>query len=184
MTVRFKQVLMSSLAVLLLNGCAAINQQVNFPPMKVVEDVEIEKYMGKWFEIASIPMSFQQDCTGTSATYTLNPDKTVKVFNQCFENSLDGPERNIEGKAWVDDKQLNSKLKVQFFWPFSGDYWLIELDKDYQYAVVGHPSRNYLWILSRKAKLDSDIYGQLLNNISSQGYDLNRVVKTLQREDS
>ena len=173
--------MLASMALSLLNGCAALQPKVD-QPLDVVQNVDIEKYMGKWFEIASIPMGFQADCTGTTATYTLNPDKTVKVFNQCFEKSLTGPEKNIEGKAWVVDDTVTSKLKVEFFWPFSGDYWLIELDKGYKYAVVGHPSRNYLWILSRESDLDSETYQELLKKIENKGYDLNRVVKTIQKE--
>jgi len=177
---RLRNILFTSIILSLLNSCAAVNQQIDYSPMEVVQNVDVEKYMGKWFEIATIPMGFQKDCTGTSATYTLNPDKTVRVFNQCFEKSLDGPENSIEGKAWVVDAATNSKLKVQFFWPFSGDYWLIDLDDNYQYAVVGHPSRNYLWVLSRTPQLDNQIYEELLIKIERQGYDLQRVVKTLQ----
>jgi len=83
-----------------------------------------------------------------------------------------------EGKAWVTDKDTNAWLKVQFFWPFRGDYVIIHLDeRDYSYAVVGHPSRDYLWILSRSPEMDKERFQEIMTRISKQGYDLNRIKK-------
>ena len=171
---------LASILSLLVQGCAVLNQQ-EYRPLEVVENVEINKYMGTWYEIASIPMSFQENCTGTTATYSLNPDQSVEVFNQCFQNTLDGPINKIKGSAWIANPDNQAKLKVQFFWPFSGDYWLIELDDNYQHAVVGHPSRNYLWILSRQPDLEEGIYESLLEKIQAKGYDLDRIKKTPQK---
>ena len=78
------------------------------------------------------------------------------------------------------DRKTNAKLKVRFFWPFSGDYWIIDIGENYQYAVVGHPKRNYLWILSRTPQMDPAVYDGILERLRKQQYDLNRLRKTLQ----
>ncbi len=102
------------------------------------------------------------------------------MINRCRKETLDGKLREVEGKAWVVDKTSNAKLKVQFFWPFSGAYWIIELDPDYQWAVVGHPNRNYLWILSRTPQMDPALYDDLIDRIGNKAYDIARIQRTLQ----
>ena len=149
-------------------------------PLRTVASVDLQRYLGTWYEIAAIPASFQKDCVGVTATYTLRPDGKIGVLNRCHKFTLDGKEKSVKGRAWVVDKRTNAKLKVRFFWPFSGDYWIIELDPDYQYAVVGHPTRNYLWILCRRPQMDESLYAQLLEKITAQGYNTHRLVKTLQ----
>jgi apolipoprotein D and lipocalin family protein len=101
----------------------------------------------------------------------------IGVLNQC----LKGPDRKLssaKGKAWVVDKETNAKLKVSFFWPFSGDYWIIDLGENYDYAVVGHPIRKYLWILSRTPQMDEAIYQRILENLHKQSYDTNKLTRT------
>jgi len=131
--------------------------------MDVVSDVDLERYTGKWYEIASFPQHFQRGCVASTATYTLRDDGRIDVLNECRDQSFDGELRQAEGIAWiVDPSQSRAKLKVQFFWPFSGDYWIIDLDPDYRYAVIGHPSREYLWILSRTPTMQPDLYMRAL----------------------
>jgi len=149
-------------------------------PLEVVDHVDLERYLGTWYEIATIPQRFQKGCVAVTATYSLKPDGKIQVINRCRKETLDGQVRDIEGKAWVVDKTTNAKLKVQFFWPFSGAYWIIELDADYRWAVVGHPNRNYLWILSRTPQLDQALYDDLLGRIGNKGYDIARIKRTLQ----
>ena len=152
-------------------------------PLAVVDHVDLERYVGTWFEIATIPQRFQKGCVGVTATYTLRPDGKIRVINRCRKETLDGKLKEVEGKAWVVDKTTNAKLKVQFFWPFSGAYWIIELDPDYRWAVVGHPNRNYLWILSRAPQMDPALYDDLISRIGNKGYDIARIQKTLQPTD-
>jgi apolipoprotein D and lipocalin family protein len=149
-------------------------------PLRTVASVDLQRYLGTWYEIATIPASFQKNCVGVTATYTLRPDGKIGVLNRCRKHTLDGREKSVSGKAWVADATTNAKLKVQFFWPFSGAYWIIELDPEYQYAVVGHPGRNYLWILCRRPQMDDSLYAALLERIAAQGYDVSRIVRTLQ----
>lgn len=153
------------------------------PPLKTVEQVDLNRYMGTWYEIASFPQWFQRGCVASMATYTLRKDGDVDVLNQCRDKTLDGKQRNAKGKAWVVDSKTNAKLKVRFFWPFSGDYWIIDLGADYEYAVVGHPKRNYLWILSRSRRMDPAVYDGILERLKKDHYDVSRLNKTLQPEE-
>jgi apolipoprotein D and lipocalin family protein len=150
------------------------------PPLQTVSHVDVNRYMGKWYEIASFPQWFQKNCTAVSATYTLRKDGDVDVLNECRDKTLDGKLRSAKGKAWIEDRESNAKLKVRFFWPFSGDYWIIDLGAEYQYAVVGHPKRNYLWILSRSRQMDPAEYDKILERLKQQHYDVTRLNKTLQ----
>jgi apolipoprotein D and lipocalin family protein len=149
-------------------------------PLEVVPFVDVQRYLGTWYEIATIPQRFQKGCVGVTAHYSLRSDGDIDVVNVCRKETLDGKQRSVRGKAWIVDKKTNAKLKVRFFWPFSGAYWIIELDKDYQWAVVGHPNRKYLWILSRTPQMDGAVYDELLKRIAAKGYDLNKIKKTLQ----
>lgn len=160
----------------LIAGCSAERQD----PLDTVPYVDLQKYMGTWYEIASFPNWFQQDCTGTTANYSLNSDHTVTVINKCFKSNLTGKEITANGTAYVPDPTTNSKLKVSFFGPFYGDYWIIELGANYDYAVVGHPNRKYLWILSRIPQMDIGLYNQIVNRLKIKKFDVTRLQKTVQ----
>jgi apolipoprotein D and lipocalin family protein len=159
-------------------GCGAF-----FPPLDVVENVDVQRYTGKWFEIARYPNNFEQGCVGSTAEYTLQDDGSIRVVNTCRQGSLDGPIERIEGTAVIDDPTTNAKLLVSFFPPFQSPYWIIELDEDYEYAVVGEPSRSFLWILSRSPSLDDETYQGILDRLPAKGYDPVRLERTLQPVD-
>jgi apolipoprotein D and lipocalin family protein len=149
---------------------------------QTVHSVNLERYTGKWYEIARYPNRFQKKCAAAvTASYTMRADGKVDVLNQCIE--ADGKLRIAKGKAKVVDPSTNAKLKVTFFWPFSGDYWILELDPDYQYAVVGEPNRKYLWILSRTPQIDHEVYSKILDRIKAQGYDTTKLILTKPRLD-
>jgi apolipoprotein D and lipocalin family protein len=170
--------LLSFLAVLvivLFSACA------HNPSLNVVQHVDLKRYTGTWYEISSYPTSFQKGCTGTKATYSIRDDGDIDVLNQCYKKGFDGEITSVKGKAWVVDETTNAKLKVRFFWPFWGSYWIIDLGKEYEYAVVGHPSREYLWILSRTPQMDDILYYDILDRTTLQGYDTSKLVKTLQK---
>ena len=156
-------------------GCTGVPEGV-----QAVRGFELDRYLGTWYEIARYPNRFQKDCVATTATYTLRPDGRVTVVNRCRSKTLDGKPKEAKGVAWVVDPSSNAKLKVRFFWPFSGDYWIIDLGTEYEYAVVGHPKRSYLWILSRTPKLDKAVYQGILERITAQGYDLKPLIQTPQ----
>lgn len=145
-----------------------------------VASVDLKRYTGRWYEIASFPQRFQRGCHCTTADYTLSDKGYIIVENRCNKDSVNGKLSYIKGKAFVEENSGNAKLKVQFFWPFRGKYWIFDLADDYSYAVVGHPNREYLWILSRTRSMDEKVYNQILERIAEKGFDVSRLVKTVQ----
>ncbi len=142
--------------------------------------VDLPKYMGTWYEIARFPQRFEKNCTAVTATYQVRLDGDVDVVNQCHLGTINGKLKKSRAKAWVVNKETNAKLKVQFFWPFAGKYWVIDLDENYEYAVVGHPNRKYLWVLYRHPHMPDELYSQITQRIREKGYDLTLLEKTIQ----
>lgn len=162
-----------------LAGCARTPAPEG-PVLTTVPAVDLNRYLGTWYEIASYPAWFQKGCAGTSATYTTRPDGDIDVLNRCHKDTLDGALREAHGHARVTDPKTNAKLEVTFFWPFWGDYWVIDLGPNYDYAVVGQPDRKYLWILSRTPQMDPALYATILTRLTRQGYDIAKLQKTAQ----
>lgn len=148
----------------------------SYPPLDVVPRVEIDRYVGTWYEIASIPVSQQEGCSCTTAEYSVIEEGVLRVVNTCKK---EGETDQAEAKAFVVPNSNNAKLKVQFFWPFRGDYWVLELDDDYRWAVVGVPSRKYVWVLSRSPFMDEDTLKLLLERIAAKGFDAAKIQKTV-----
>jgi apolipoprotein D and lipocalin family protein len=167
-----------ALAILLAAGIPPARAAGIQAPMQAVPSVDLTRYAGKWYEIARLPNRFQRDCASdTSATYTLRPDGKITVLNQCRQT--DGRMKSARGTArLVGGKEPNSKLRVTFFWPFYGNYWIIDLEPDYRWAVVGEPDRKYFWILSREPQLDEALYNQIVQRARDQGYDLSPLLRT------
>lgn len=171
---------------LLLFLCAAFvpAQDAGKNPVKTVSYVDLNDYTGVWYEIARIPNKFQKSCaSNVTATYTLRDDGKIKVLNRCIEE--DGTVNEAEGLARVVDEKTNSKLEVSFvsilgFHLFWGDYWIIGLDKDYDYAVIGHPERKYGWILSRTPKLSREKLDEAFRILKDNGYNTKDFVMTVQ----
>jgi apolipoprotein D and lipocalin family protein len=172
--------LAGTLALVLAAGCATTTSRRGLPPLRTVPHVDLARYAGTWFEIASFPQRFQEGCVASRAQYTLRPGGTVEVVNRCRDRSFAGPERAVTGTARVVDPITNAKLAVTFFWPFRGAYWIIDLDPDYRLAAVGHPSRDYLWILARTPTLDDRTYAAIVERLRAQGYDTSRLRRTPQ----
>lgn len=166
----------------LLVGCGATTtERLHLPTLPTVPRVDLGRYVGTWYEIASFPQRFQRGCTATTATYAARADGEIDVVNRCRDQTVDGPERVSRGRARVVDRVTNARLEVSFFRPFWGDYWITDLGADYEYAVVGHPSRDYLWILSRTPTLDAAVYDAILGRLGAQGYETRRLVRTAHR---
>ena len=151
-------------------GAAAANQ-----PLQVVESVDPQRYMGLWYAIASIPTAFERQCIqGTTAEYRLLENGRIQVTNTCYD--AEGNVDVARGQAWIPNPSESSKLKVSFvrflgIWWFGAPYWIIDLAPDYSYAVVGHPLREYGWILSRTPTLPEDVLAGIVTRLESQGYD-------------
>lgn len=147
--------------------------------LEVVSSVDLSRYVGRWYEIARLPNRFEKKCADSvTATYALRSDGKIEVVNRCRKSS--GEYMTAKGKAKVVDKQTNAKLKVTFFWPFYGDYWILDLGPNYEYAVVGDPSRDYLWILSRTPRIEDELYQQLLVKMAGRGFKTELMIKTPQ----
>lgn len=151
---------------------------------RTVGQVDLARYAGTWFEAARFPTSFQDGprirCEEVSATYTLRPDGRVDVVNRC-RNALDGGAERVARGVARSASEGNDRLRVSFFWPFYGDYWVIGLDPGYRWAVVGAPGRDFLWILSREARMAEADYAAAVEIARREGFDTTRLRRTVQR---
>ena len=147
--------------------------------IEAVKDIDLLRYAGKWYEIASVTGYFQKGCECTTAEYQIIPaDEHIRVINRCFRN---GKWSQIEGKAFRDPARRDGKLKEQFFWPFRADYWVIDLAPDYNWAVVSGPELRYLWILSRTPQMDENTFQSILSRLKTIGFDPSRLSHTRQK---
>lgn len=152
-------------------------------PPPVVERVDLERYAGRWFEIARYDVSFQEGCEGVTAQYRPLPDGMIEVINACRKDALDGELDTISGRARVVEGSNGAKLEVSFFGPFFfGDYWVIDLAEDYSWAVVSEPRGRFLWILSRTPQMDEAVLADRLTWLAGQGYDTEALRFTRQWE--
>ena len=176
----------AALTTLAMASCASQPdyRPVDAPP-ETVASVDLERYAGKWFEIARYPNRFEENCVGVTAEYIRQPDE-ITVINTCREGRLDAEPRTAKGFAKVVEGSNNSKLKVQFaprFIPFAaGDYWILHLEDDYSAALVGAPSGKYLWILAREPQLEEAILTRIKAKAEALGYDSSKLEMTLQAD--
>jgi apolipoprotein D and lipocalin family protein len=174
---------------IVVTGSKGRAQDSNPGPVEAVEAVDLDRYAGRWYEIARLPNRFQDDCACcVTATYTRRDDGRLTVVNQCRE--ANGQEKGVTGEAKLaDEKGPTSKLKVRFapgFLAFLGfvwgDYWVLDLDDDYTRVLVGAPDRKYLWVLSRTPTMDDEVYAALMETAAAMTFDVARVEKTPQEE--
>jgi apolipoprotein D and lipocalin family protein len=150
-------------------------------PLLTVDSVDLDQYIGTWYEIGSIPQFFNVGCQCTKAEYDFAPDGNIRVRNSCTLGSPTGAENRVVGRARVQrNTEGNSKLEVRFGSSPWAPYWIIELADDYSYAVVSDPARGTFFVLSRERQMDPALYAQLLANGRAQGVDVNRVTITNQ----
>ena len=148
--------------------------------LPVAKNVDLERYQGRWFEVARLPFRFEAKCVAdVTATYTLRADGRIDVVNEC--RKADGRITRAEGWAKVvAGDGSNARLKVTFFPPFFGDYWILALDEGYRWAMVGTPNRKDLWVLSRTAVMDEGVLEGLLRRARELGFVLDGVIFTKQ----
>jgi apolipoprotein D and lipocalin family protein len=151
--------------------------------LRVVPKVDLPRYMGRWHEYARYPNPYQDGLVGVIAEYTMRADGRIRVINSARRGSLDAAETRSEAVAWSACHATHAKLYVQFFWPFKADYWIIDLGPDYEYAVVGQPGRERLWVLARQPALSPETYAGICERLKTQGYDPARLVKTPQKSE-
>ena len=180
MRIAFRRAATAAL-LLVLAACATAPPG---PPVRTVAAVDLDRYAGTWHEIARFPNTFQdgrgRNCVATTATYALRTDGQVAVTNRCLDANAGNAEAIATGSAYAVAGGNNARLRVTFFWPFYGDYWVIGLDPEYRWAVVGAPGRDYLWILSRTPAMSSGDYAQAVAAAAGQGFDVSRLQPTPQ----
>jgi apolipoprotein D and lipocalin family protein len=170
---------------LLLSGCAAFTPTQPAPGMPAtVAAVDVPRYLGTWYEMARLPVFFQDGqgvrCVDVTAVYSPRPDGRIDVVNTCRNALAGGAIRSATAVATAMEGSGNARLRVAFFWPFHGDYWVIGLDPEYRWAVVGAPSRNVLWVLSRTTVMADADYAAAVEIARGQGFDVGRLVRTEQ----
>jgi apolipoprotein D and lipocalin family protein len=159
--------------IVLFTACSSKN-----PPLQTVEKVDLQKYLGTWYEIARYEHFFEKDCKNVSANYSMMDEETIKVINRCTKIQTN-EKKEAMGRAYAVDSS-NSKLKVSFFRPFYGDYWVLILDENYEYVLVGTPSREYLWILARNKTISDEVKNSILEKLPSLGFDASKFIWTIQ----
>lgn len=181
-TMRFLPRLLFAGAVLALAGCNPAEVypvgNANVPQPK--KSVELNRYLGKWFEQARYEASFQKDCEGVTAEYTLKRDGNVRVVNTCRQGAVNSVSRSAEATAKMVEGSNGSKLKVTFVWPFEGDYWVLDRADDYSWSIVGEPSGRNLWLLTRSSRVSDRQYATLVKQAASLGYDVSLLRRTQQ----
>jgi apolipoprotein D and lipocalin family protein len=160
-------------AILLLPACAALQKGPvgNAAVPAPAKAVEVSRYLGKWYELARYEAGFQKDCEAVTAEYSLTAPDEIKVVNSCRRGGLDGKLSVANGKAKIVAGSNNAKLKVSFFGPFYGDYWVLDRADDYSWAIIGEPSGRYLWLLSRTARPGDQALQSLTARAAGLGYD-------------
>ncbi|WP_414664973.1 lipocalin family protein [Horticoccus sp. 23ND18S-11] len=160
----------------LFSGCTTMK----LPPLRTVPQVDLDRYLGDWNVIAHIPYFLEKGKVATLDRYARRPDGRFDNIFVFRRGSFDAPEEQWKGVAWVHDKTTNAEWRVQFIWPVRLAYLIIDLDPDYRWAVVGHPSRNYIWILARDRQLPDELYRSILQRAAAQGYAIDRIAKVPQ----
>ena len=150
--------------------------------LKVVSNLDLHKFQGVWYEIAHNPWFPEDNCFAMIAHYKLIEDNKIEVTNICRKHGFDGEISKISGEAWLVDPNITSKLEVQFIWPFSLDYWVIDLEENYNYAVIGEPDKENFWILSRKPIMEKGLLTKIIEKTKMKGYDLSNLILTPQDE--
>jgi apolipoprotein D and lipocalin family protein len=174
---RYRKEIITGTAAFGLTSIAALALYAKSKPLSTVQYVELNKYLGKWYEIAALPQRFERDCSHATTEYSLNNDGSIKVINTCVK---DGRIKVSKGKATVTDTKTNARLALQLQWPFKTRYWIIGLAHDYSYALVGHPNRKYLRVLGRKPEMDDQTYNYLVNLAANKGFDVRNLLRTEQ----
>lgn len=170
-------------ATLGLSACTTLSRGPvgNAAVPQPAKPVELTRYLGLWYEFARYENGFEKDCEAVTATYSRRDDGKITVRNVCRKGGVDGAEKIANGKAKIVPDSNGAKLKVSFFGPFYGDYWILDHADDYSWSIVGEPSGRYLWILTRAARPDGAQAAALIRRAGTLGYDEKLIRLTQQR---
>jgi len=172
----FRQVSRLLVIAMLLGlfGCAS------HPPMKTVDYVDLERYMGDWYVIANIPTFIEKNAHNAIENYQLNEDGTVATTFTFYEGGFDGELKTYRPTGFIENEETNALWGMQFIWPIKGDFRIVYLDDDYQNTIIGRQARDYVWLMSRKPSISDEEYERLKDYIASIGYDVSKLQKVPQ----
>lgn len=165
-------------AALALSACATLQTgPVGNPSVpEPARPVDLNRYLGLWYEIGRYENGFERGCEGVTAEYTLRDDGLVGIRNGCRQGAADGPLKVVEGRAKIVENSGNARLKVSFFGPFYvGDYWVLDHAEDYSWSIVGEPRGRYLWLLSREARPSQAVRDRIIGRVRELGYDVSLI---------
>jgi apolipoprotein D and lipocalin family protein len=168
------------LSLLFFNqGCSTVSK--NLPEQTITKKVEIPKFMGRWYVIASIPTMFETDAYNATESYTWNSDKDrIDIDFKYNKDSATGPIKRIPQKGFIYNKETNAEWRVEPLWPFKFAYLIIDLAPDYSYTIIGVPNRKHVWIMAREPQISDALYKQLVKKVDSLGYDISKLQKVPQ----
>lgn len=165
-----------AIALLLMTGCAA-----SLPPLKTVDNVDIQRFMGRWYVIACIPTFIETEAYNGVETYALNPDGTIDTVFTFNKGSFDGPPKRYNPRGFILDTVNNSTWGMQFIWPIKAEYLITHLNQDYTQTVIGRNKRDYVWIMARTPQIPEGDYQRLVKELENQGYEISRLRRVPQR---
>ena len=164
------------LVLALLAGCSS-----SLPPLRTVQKVDLNRFMGPWYIIACIPTFIETDSYNGVESYTLKPDGTVDTVFTFREGGFDGPQKRYNPHGFIVDRVNNSTWGMQFIWPIKAEYLITHLTPEYTLTVIGRSKRDYVWIMARTPRIPEEEYGKLVQDLAVQGYDVSKLRKTPQR---
>ncbi len=170
--------MMALFAAILMAGCSITPTKM--PPLKTVTHVDLLRFMGPWYVIGTIPWIVERNNVGTMDIYGMRPDGKIGITYVFHRKELSAKREEMHAVGTVLEKKSHATWGVQFVWPFQAPYLVIDLAPDYSTTVIGHPSRDLIWIMARTPTLSENTYRNLLSKVAAQGYDINRIVKVPQ----
>lgn len=169
-----------ALTVLALAGCSTVPKH---PPLRTVDHVDLNRFMGDWYVIGTIPWFVEKNNVGTMDIYKLRPDGKIDIRYAFHKKSLDAPQQKMKATANVVNTKTNAEWAVQFLWPFKAPFLVIDLTPDYKATTIGYPDRSLIWIMCREPVMSENDYAAALEKARSQGYDISRIVKVPQKSE-
>jgi apolipoprotein D and lipocalin family protein len=170
-----------AIAAIALGGCSSMPKQ---PPLRTVDYVDLNRFMGDWHVIATIPWFVEKNNLGTMDIYKLRPDGKIDIRYAFHKKSLEAPRQEMRATATVVNTKTNAQWAVQFLWPFKAPFLVIDLSPDYRHTTIGYPDRSLIWIMSRDPVMSEKDYTTALERAHSQGYDISRIVKVPQKSEA
>jgi apolipoprotein D and lipocalin family protein len=170
-----KKFILASLLVFTVTGCSS------YPPMRTVAHVDLDRFMGDWYVIASIPTFIEEGAHNAIETYKLNKDGTIDTTFTFRQDGFDGELKKYNPTGFVFDKQSNAVWGMRFIWPIKADYRIVYLDKDYSQTVIGRIQRDYVWIMARSPEINEQDYKKLIKRVAELGYDTTGIKRVPQR---